>query len=144
MKKQFLFVMLLSVLFSSQICAAPITFSFEGSGSGYVDDIEFIDSLIIIKIWSDSDRIRTTKNGYSTVNPKAEIYIENFGQCTFKAKKWIFLNTEKMAVGLSCPKGDLLSIRSTLFETFSLSNYIEPVTVKNRTASNNGCFNIII
>lgn len=125
-------VMVLLVLTAS-LGAAPITFSITGLATGAVDATPFTDAPFVFTLSTDTALITMFANGFRTPQiAGVALHIDGFGDGTFTNTQHVFDNTTNSSAGITDNvAGDLVHGRNPVFGTYHLQAAIGPVLLND-------------
>lgn len=104
---------------SSDLAAAPITYTFETVTSGEIGDVAFTDQPVVITTMADTDNIITESFGYFVINDSATIQIGGTTYDIANTTSHAFNNT----FGSATFGNDDVGIDSFVLENGAFSTY---------------------
>jgi hypothetical protein len=113
----------------------PITFTFQGTGTGTVGATPFNDQSYTITATADTNDVTLNAGIYDVANSTATIQIAGFSTATFlittgefdNQNPFLFDGHEVAAAGFTSGGGDLGNLWSATFETYALNGSIGPL-----------------
>ena len=114
------------------LCALPITYTFQGFGTGSLGGSAFTDVPFTVTVESDTTLI-THPFGlpfiFATGPAPTGIDIETIGSASFLSGLSVYVNQRGRELGLTEPgANDLFAIRDPLFSTYDLDSPFGPFT----------------
>jgi hypothetical protein len=109
--------------------AAPITFTFSGTGSGTVNGVPFTDADYTITLLGDTTAITNPSSGLFQLETIAAINIAGVGTATITDPVEIFDNHDGASLGFARGTGyTLLHVNNTAFATYALATPLGPIS----------------
>jgi hypothetical protein len=113
----------------------PITFTFQGTGTGTVGATPFTDQSYTITATADTSEVTFNAGIYDLTNSSATIQIAGFSTATFlittgefdNQNPFLFDGQEVAALGFTSGGGDLGDLYGATFETYALNGSIGPL-----------------
>ena len=132
MKRTLLRVVVSGVLFwgLGAVHAEPITYTFDGTGTGDLDGVGFTDAAFTITVNAETMNIMSCDVGvFSVDSDTVDISISGFPTASFLTPKRVFDNNAVSVLGFAggnCTI-DYLDIRNPAFATYALATSIGPI-----------------
>jgi hypothetical protein len=135
MKKFLILLSSLLLFFGSAVTAlaVPITFTFQGVGSGDFDESSFFSNAdIVFNLYADTDFVSIAGNIYTLETIGSLIQIDGYDSTSFTYDKRMFMNSSNNALGFQDDTHfDLLVIKDDGLSGYDLKTDIGPIYEDN-------------
>jgi len=124
-----------SLALAGMTFAAPITYTFSGTGSGTVNGDPFASADYTITLIGDTTAITKPSNDYFLVATQVTMAITTVGTATVTDSVWIFNGQQasRLGIGRDGP-GNLLDVGNAAFATYALATSLGPISGLNASS----------
>jgi hypothetical protein len=120
--------------------AAPIVYTFSGTGSGSFAGAEFTDAPVTLRVTADTARVAPITNLpdfviFDVPDDSTRFEVLGAGSATLTKHKRVFVNQTTMALGFGEPgnEGDILFFGAPEFASYGLTGPLGPVFAEGNT-----------